>query len=144
MLRLDLATRGPYIAAMTTRSTPDTYCPGALELFWLISESPRGEFIFDDWHGRATAEDLARVLWPIDPHVVVNYPQLTHFSMNGLTPAQWVAEVLDYEARPCGRIKKDGDDYVVSVFQARAMLGRSLTVSAGNGRPYNLPMWQKN
>jgi len=135
---------------MTERRTPDTYCPGALELFWLISESPRGHFVFDDWHGRATAEELAMVLWPIDPHIPVNYPQLANFSMNGLTPAQWVTEILNHEAKPCfagglGRIRKDGADYIVPVSTAHTFLpAKSTTIMAGNGRPYRLPMWQKN
>jgi hypothetical protein len=133
---------------MDERRNPDTYLPGALELFWLISESPRGELLFDDWHGRATAEEVARTLWPVDTHVPVSY--LNGHSMNGLTPTQWVTAILDHEAKPCvaggmGRITKDGDDYIVSVASARLMLRpESPTMQAGNGRPYNLPKWRKN
>ena len=90
---------------------------------------------------------MAAVLWPLDPNVPVNYPDLPGFSMNGLSPAQWVAFVLDHEAKPCqfggsGRITKEGDDYIVpSTFKDHF---NKTSLELGGGRPYNLPAWPKN
>ena len=33
---------------MSHNRHPNTYCPGALELFWLIAESPRGTSLFGE------------------------------------------------------------------------------------------------
>ena len=116
---------------MTERRKPDTYLPSTRDILWLISESPRGKELFCDWHGRATAEEIAAALWPIDPNVVASYPHLPSFCMNNMTPAQWVALILD-RAVVDRSIHKEGNDYVVPV-----------SARHGNDRPYLLPKWEK-
>lgn len=129
---------------MKTLRTPLNYSLNAKDLFWLISESPRGEFILDEWHGHATARELAAVLWDVDPDTKID----AHgFGMHGLAPTTWVAEVLDYEATSCprggsGRIERRGDDYVVPVSTRDGWSASELEI--GGGRPYRLPTWPKN
>ncbi len=123
------------------RPHPHDYSPGAPDLFWLISESPRGEEILGAWHGHATALELARVLWGIDPKTVVDAGAS---SMAGMTPVAWLTEVLDFETAPCsaggsGRIRKEGNDYIVDT-SGRECRDQHLLV---DGRPYRLPKWNE-
>src|SRR5271157_2127474 len=110
--------------------TPDNYIPDVTDLFWLITESPRYRLLFEEIReGRATAEELAKVLWPSS-----NINKI-HKYTSGLSPIKYLKEILDFEAKPCsmggsGILIKKGNDYILDDCYCN-----------GRERPYNLSRW---
>ncbi len=87
---------------------PDRFLPSN-DLVWVVYLNRQRE-VRGVIEGRATAEEVARRLWPdIDLHA--------GWSSLGTSALAWVRDRLEHEARSCqrggaGRLLKAGEDYV--------------------------------
>ena len=91
---------------------PSEYKPALNHMIWLISESPRGGSLYNFFYeGRATAKELAKILWSdIDPEVSIKIDDKT------MTPIAWIANCLNEAifSRKVPNLKKIGKDYIAS------------------------------
>lgn len=120
------------------------YIPSVHDLMWLISESPRGNSVWNHFYqGQATARELAKVIWS---NIDINSPQ--KFSDKTMTPVAWVASILNEEmfSRRSCNLKKQGQDYLVldSIRVDReSSFDRVPNFGSGKSkpRPLGLPFW---
>ena len=125
--------------------TPSTYLPEVSDLIWLISESPRGNSVWNlAYEGRATARELAKIIWQgTDPDAKI------FFKEEYISPTTYIKILLNEKirSRTIPNLKRAGEEYCAldtvridrgSVFDRAGNFteGKSLP------RPEGLPFWE--
>lgn len=124
--------------------SPTEYQPSVKELIWLISESPRGGSVWNHFYqGRATAREIAKVIWAgSDPDVSVSIAGTT------ISPTVWITNLLNDEirSRKTPNLKKVGNEYyaldTIRVDRG-GVYDRIGNFASGKplSRPNGLPFW---